>query len=307
MFSIVIPTYNRQGDLKRTLHGYLKQTRVDLIQEIILVDDGSTDGTRSMVEALNHDLPFDLVYLHQENKGPAEARNNGIRIASGDLLLITGDDIAPHQDLVKEHFAFHKNLEFSEKACVLGKTIWPPDLKVTPFMRHIQEMGLQFGYSIIPDEKDVPFNFFYTSNISLNCQFLMKAGLFDTGFPHAAWEDIELAYRLKKKGLRIVYNKNAIGYHYHSITFDSFRHRQVKSGYAAYIFYNKHPELKAFLRTDLSCRRSLLHDFNVRLAEAFCLFAERHLPMDFPRLYDFVMDRYYLRGVEQYRTEQKLG
>lgn len=304
MFSIIIPTYNRQDALKLTLNGYLDQTYGKLIDELIVVDDGSTDGTRSVVEDFDRDLPFNLVYRYQDNMGPAEARNKGVRLASGDLLLITGDDIVPHQDMIREHFVRHKSGAFAKNLCVLGKTIWPLEMKVTPFMKHIQEMGLQFGYSIIPDANDVPFNFFYTSNISLHREFLLEGELFDTNFPHAAWEDIELAYRLKDRGLKIVYNENALGYHHHPISFASFRHRQEKSGYAAHIFCQKHPELRDFLGINSSKPFALLGP-TIRLVEAFCMFSERCLPISFSKCYDLVMGYYYFQGVCSYKDDAK--
>ena len=89
----------------------------------------------------------------------------------------------------------------------------------------------------------MPFNFFYTSNVSLPRELLLEAGLFDTSFPHAAWEDIEVAYRLMQRGMRMLYRPEAVARHHHDITFASFRRRQEKAGEAAAIFYRKHPEL----------------------------------------------------------------
>ena len=93
----------------------------------------------------------------------------------------------------------------------------------------------------------MPFNFFYTSNVSLPRELLLEAGLFDTSFPHAAWEDIEVAYRLMQRGMRMLYRPEAVARHHHDITFASFRRRQEKAGEAAAIFYRKHPELGDFL------------------------------------------------------------
>jgi hypothetical protein len=130
---------------------------------------------------------------------------------------------------------------------VLGYTTWPGDRRVSPFLHHINEYGLQFGYGLIEDTESVPFNFFYTSNISLPRRLLVGAGLFDPTFPHAAWEDIEIAYRLTKEGMKILYRPEAVARHYHDITFRSFRRRQEKSGEAAAIFFERHPELGEFL------------------------------------------------------------
>lgn len=307
MFSVVIPTYNRCEILSMVLDAYLKQTHQNLIKEIIIIDDGSTDDTKSVIDRFFERFPpFNVIYLYQENSGPAEARNKGIQSSSGEILLLTGDDIVPHPEMIKEHFAKHKMYNLDNNICILGRTIWPEDMKVTPFMKHIQEMGLQFGYSIIPDQNDVPFTFFYTSNISLHRDFVLGGQLFDTDFPFAAWEDIEMAYRLKKRGLRIIYNSIALGYHYHDISYASFRGRQVKCGYAAGIFYTKHPELEEFLGINSSKKRPLSYKFYIKLIDIFCSLSDKHSAKSYPKLYDMAMSKYYLEGIDKWKSSSKM-
>jgi cellulose synthase/poly-beta-1,6-N-acetylglucosamine synthase-like glycosyltransferase len=90
-FSVVIPTYNRSGHLAAAVRSALTQTYPP--HEIIVVDDGSTDDTRSTVEGLGRNgVP--VQYLWQVNQGAAAARNRGIRAASGDwIALLDSDDI----------------------------------------------------------------------------------------------------------------------------------------------------------------------------------------------------------------------
>jgi glycosyltransferase involved in cell wall biosynthesis len=299
VFSIIIPTYNRSDVLSRTLHEYLKQTSLSLIKELIVIDDGSTDNTKSLVEDFIKSSPIKTSYIYQKNKGPAEARNKGIRSASGDILLITGDDIVPSPRMVEEHYLTHKIHSFDPKVSILGKTIWPPSERVTPFMSHIQENGLQFGYSLIEDKNNVPFKFFYTSNISLNREFLIEDKLFDTDFPYAAWEDIELGYRLMRRGMRIVYDKNAIGYHHHRVSFASFRRREELCGYSAYIFFKKHPELKEFLGLNNSLSWSPFFEASIKIMEIICLLADNNLSLAFPNIYDQIMEYYYKKGLKK--------
>ena len=80
-----------------------------------------------------------------------------------------------------------------------------------------QREGTQFGYSIIPDPDDVPFNFFYTSNVSLPRGTFLALGGFDEEFPYAAWEDVEFAYRATRAtpALRMVYRPAARTRHNH--------------------------------------------------------------------------------------------
>jgi glycosyltransferase involved in cell wall biosynthesis len=311
MFSILIPTFNRSDVLAQTLTGYLHQSAPYLIRELVVVDDGSSpehkEKNQSAVREVAAAAPFAVKYLQQQNAGPARARNNGIQAAIGRIVLITGDDIVPHANLVKEHFFSHRKHDLAENICVLGHTKWPGELRITPFMVYIHEMGLQFGYSIIQNPDDVPFNFFYTSNVSIHREYLLADRLFDTDFPHAAWEDIELAYRLQKRGMRMIFNKDACAFHHHPISFASFRKRQERSGYAAYIFYQKHPELGAFLGLGRLQSKPLSRRLAMRALEAACLLADTSgLRID-PKHYETVLDHYYLMGMMRHLQTQKAG
>jgi GT2 family glycosyltransferase len=242
-FTVVIPTHRRPGTLFRVLDALGAQTAPPDF-EAVVVDDGSEDGTWERLRGYRTSYP--LRTFTQPNSGPARARNRGVEEASGKIVLFLGDDTVPEPQLLSVHARAHSEHP-DVPVAVLGYTGWPLGRRVSPFLHHINEFGLQFGYGLIGDPGSVPFNFFYTSNVSLPRRLLVEAGLFDTSFPHAAWEDIELAYRLTKQGMRILYRAEAVARHYHDITFRSFRRRQEKSGEAAAIFFEKHPELGDFL------------------------------------------------------------
>jgi glycosyltransferase involved in cell wall biosynthesis len=242
-FSVVIPTYRRPDTLFRVLDA-LGEQKSPPDFEVVVVDDGSGDGTEERLRAYR--APYPLRGLSQENSGPARARNRGVEESRGEIVLFLGDDTVPEPQLVAVHGRAHAERP-GRSVAVLGYTTWPRGRRVSPFLHHINEYGLQFGYGMIEDTESVPFNFFYTSNISLPRRLLVEAGLFDTTFPHAAWEDIEIAYRLTKNGMKILYRPEAVARHYHDITFRSFRRRQEKSGEAAAIFFERHPELGEFL------------------------------------------------------------
>ena len=249
-FSVVIPTFERPETLLMVLDALARQAAPPDF-EVIVVDDGSRDSTAARLSALSPAYP--LRFFRQENSGPAAARNRGVEEAKGRWILFLGDDTVPEADLLAVHARAHAEPR-PHPVAVLGYTTWPRDRRVTPFLHHINEYGLQFGYGLIEDPESVPFNFFYTSNISLPRALLRAAGLFDTTFPHAAWEDIEIAYRMMRTGMRILYRPAAVARHYHDITFASFRRRQEKAGEAAAIFYEKHPELGDFLAVPQALR-----------------------------------------------------
>ena len=289
--SVVIPTFNRLEILPRVLEALAAQTIGAEAFEVIAVNDGSTDGTEGYLAG--HRAPFALRGLSQANAGPAAARNRGVREAQGDLVVFLGDDTVPEPTFLERHAEAHRERS-GRKIAVLGYTTWPTERRVTPFLHHINEYGLQFGYELIGDREAVPFNFFYTSNISLPRAAFDEAGGFDTTFPDAAWEDIELSYRLSRAGYVIVYEPRAVVRHHHDITFASFRRRQERSGRAAAIFYGKHPELGDFLGVDRASNRPPAVPAWVRLWASLC---EKWEIPGGRRAIDRVLTGDYLRGL----------
>jgi len=216
--TVIIPTYNRGAVLKKALDAYRMQSAPELIRELIVVDDGSTDCTEALVLEASRDSPFPVRYLRQANKGPAAARNYGIREARSSIVLFTDSDIVPEGDLVSQHVAWHKELP-DRRVAVLGFVTWPANPKPTPFMKWYGEDGILFGYRRFRHKNELSFRNFYTCNVSLKTEFLKACGGFDEDFKRAAYEDIELGYRLSKAGLRLLYNSHAIAYHHQFFSF----------------------------------------------------------------------------------------
>lgn len=238
--SVIIPVYNGKDILVKCLGRLFDQTYDRSKYEIVMVDDGSADGTDDLFKTVVANAPCEVRYFRQEHKGPAAARNLGIKNAKGRLILLFGADMMATGTLLEEHVRWHEKYPENNVA-VLGHIAWPPDMKVTPFLEWL-EQGPQFGYPRIRCPEDVSYEFFYSSNISLKKRFLLDNGLFDEDFPYAAFEDIELGYRLRKKGLRMVYNNKAMTYHEHRIDKDSFSKRSLLAGKSLRIFHQKHPE-----------------------------------------------------------------
>jgi len=86
-FSVVIPTYNRSTSVLDTLRSCFEQTFGSL--EVVIVDDGSSDDTREVLAGIDDDR---LVVVHQENAGPAAARNHGMRVATGEYIAFLDSD-----------------------------------------------------------------------------------------------------------------------------------------------------------------------------------------------------------------------
>ena len=84
---VIIPTYNREGTLLRAVNSVLSQSFTDL--ELIVVDDGSTDHTRELVESIKDNR---LRYIYQKNAGACAARNKGIDAAEGEFIAFQDSD-----------------------------------------------------------------------------------------------------------------------------------------------------------------------------------------------------------------------
>lgn len=296
-FSVVIPTHNRVEILSRVLDSLGHQNDPPPF-EVIVVDDGSKDGTAARIggRASAKTDPFALTFQSQNNSGPGTARNRGVKLARGTFVIFIGDDTVPEAGFLREHARFHEQTANDPLAACLGYTGWPEGERVTSFMHYINDYGLQFGYKLIKDGEVAPFNFFYTSNISISRELLLQFP-FDTTFPSAAWEDIELAFRLDARGLKIHYDARAVTRHFHPMTVDSFARRQYTVGKSGAIFYSKHPELGHFLGVQELADKGLASERQInwlrrtaRLGEKFSLLARADS-------FNKLMRQHYLRGL----------
>ncbi|MEM6454906.1 MAG: glycosyltransferase [Acidobacteriota bacterium] len=245
--SVIIPTYGRMDTLPEVLDAVEAQDDAPPY-ELIVVDDGSPDDTPRYLRQRRFRVPAQV--HSQANAGPAAARNRGVAAARADHVAFLGDDTVPSRGWLAAHLAARdrhaRDADNDRPLAVIGYTGWHPRMTLDPFLRYINEYGLQFGYALIDEPADVPFNFFYTSNLSLPRRCLVDEP-FDEGFPYPAWEDIECSYRLSKRGLRLVYAPTATTAHDHPTTLARFMARQEKAGFCATVFHARHPELGGFL------------------------------------------------------------
>lgn len=206
--SVIIPTYNRLGQLKQCLAGLEKQTLALDSFDVIVVSDGSTDGTDAYLSKLA--TPLKLRFLVQPNRGPAAARNLGIAEARGEIIVFIDDDIVPISELLEEHLAVHQ--QRGSRVVVLGPMMTPPKHELPPWVAWEQAM-LEKQYADMLAGKWAPTaRQFYTGNTSLRREHLVDAGGFDASFRRA--EDVELAYRLAERGIEFFFHPGAVGYHY---------------------------------------------------------------------------------------------
>jgi GT2 family glycosyltransferase len=216
LVSVVIPTYNRLDRLKRVLRALEEQTCALDCFEVVVVSDGSTDGTHEYLETLN--TPLDLQVVVQANRGVAAARNQGVTRARGKIILFLDDDVVPAPPLITEHLRTHS--QHGDDVVVLGPMLSPPDFTMTPWVRYEQAMLYKQYRAMQAGHWEPTARQFYTGNASLARQHIINTGGFDESFYRA--EDVELAYRLAAHRVRFIFNADAIGYHYAERSFESW-------------------------------------------------------------------------------------
>ena len=216
--SVIIATCNRKSTLQKALEAYRSQSAFEEILEILVADDGSTDGTESMVVEFKEQSSFSIRYLRQEHRGAAAARNLAMREARGELLLFTDDDVIPASTLVAEHLKWHRENP-GPGVAVLGPVPWDEAVHPTPFMNWLITGGPMLNLRECAKRRELGFEFFATGNLSLKANFLRQHGAFDEDFRAYGYEDYELGFRLANKGLRLLYNPDAVGYHHKVVSF----------------------------------------------------------------------------------------
>jgi GT2 family glycosyltransferase len=261
VISVVVPTFRRPDLLRSCLEALAHQTLPADQLEVVVVDDGSLDDTGRVLAAMGARMPNLVALTQEQNRGPAAARNRGAHASSAPLVLFFDDDVVAEPGSVETHVRLHAQLGDAQTG-ILGRVDWHPDLRVTPFMHWLDASGLQFGFDtwIRPGPVEPPYAAFYTANLSLPRALLESVGGFDERFPYAAYEDMELAWRLSHAGFRLVYHPEARVFHARSIDLPVFRSRMSKVGESAELLRAVQPDFPiddAEIRQRLVRRREL--------------------------------------------------
>ena len=230
IFSVIIPTYNRAAVLEKCLSALCNQNFAADMFEVIVCDDGSSDTTTELIKKI--EVPYRLIYLRQENKGPAAARNMGIRKSTGKYLLILNDDAILNFDALKIHYDMQVK-HMGEKISVLGAFNLLPEYTRSLLGYFVNTTDSLFNYPKMISGLLYNYEHFYTCNISILKETAVSAGLFDETFNGPAAEDIEFGYRLEQAGYRVLYEDSCIAWHDHQITLETFCKTHQVRGYGA--------------------------------------------------------------------------
>ncbi len=227
--SIVIPTRDRRERLLATLGALDRQQLDGARAEVVVVDNGSSDGTAEALRGRAGALQ--VTVLHEPRAGASLARNRALEEASAPIVLLLGDDMVPGgDDLLAGHLALHR-AHPEPGYGVLGQVRWAEP--VDAFMRWLEAAGFQFSFDHIAAGPVDPAAYLYSSHASLKADAVRDAGRFDgERFPYLM-EDTELGIRLRRRGLSLDYRPELLVHHHHPQTLSGYAGRMEAIGAAA--------------------------------------------------------------------------
>jgi peptidoglycan/xylan/chitin deacetylase (PgdA/CDA1 family)/glycosyltransferase involved in cell wall biosynthesis len=211
-FSVLIPTYNRCDLLSRTLSALFVQEFPANEFEVIVVVDGSNDGTLAMLQSLRPRCGFQFFY--QSNRGLPAARNAALKAAKGELILILDDDIVCESSLLRKHFEQH----LTANLVVFGPVPLHPDSPPGLVAEQWAMWNKQFLDRLERENGCGPPTTLWLAasapavNRSIARTVLETYGFCDEKMKDCH-EDWELGIRLWKAGVRFHFQPDAIAYH----------------------------------------------------------------------------------------------
>jgi glycosyltransferase involved in cell wall biosynthesis len=259
--SVVVPTFQRCASVRRLLTALSQQTLAAAEYEVVVSIDGSTDGTREMVSGFA--APFHLSAVWQPNGGRAAACNAGIRESRGRVVVLVDDDMEPRPEFLAAHLGQHPP---GTRRGVLGAVPIHLDPDSPPAARYIRDKFKRHEAKLAQAGYSIRFRDFYSGNFSIPRDVLMEAGLFDPAFNVYGNEDSELALRLLRAGVALVYNGEAAATQHYEKDFAALARDNESKGQTAVLCLQKYPETLASLR-----RRSQKGSWKWRIARRLLL------------------------------------
>ena len=226
--AITSAVYNEEKNIAAFIDALLNQTHPP--DEIILVDDGSTDGTADIIReyADKHEC---IQYFHQDNKGPATARNLAWKKSTAELCLFTDGDCIPEPDWIEKLLP---PFERAEVGAVAGayKTLNPHK-----YLAAFIGLEIAWRYRHVDGEVDAHGSY----NLAVRKKILEDIGGFREDYPKPSGEDFDLTYKISKVSKMIFVPEAVVG-HYHPESLSWYLKNQTRRAYDRMKVYRDHPD-----------------------------------------------------------------
>ena len=251
--SVIVPTFNRKASLLRLLDCLTNQTYPSNLYEVIVVDDGSTDGTEHLSW---HPFPFPVHYHRQANNGATLARNRGASHSQAEILTFMDDDICATPDMLTELVSA---VQRAERTIAMAALIPAYGPAASPFAA-LYSSGAVFAKdvdvteSVIAQAKlsdldgcFVDFTRCKTGVLSIKRQDFLALGMFQDpsgGWPN--WDDVDFGYRGHLNGFRLWQSYRATAHHHdHSLESLEIHCRRAEQASRSVVrLFLRYPELE---------------------------------------------------------------
>ena len=222
--SVIVLSWNGMGDLRECLDAVRSQEFIDF--EIIVVDNGSTDGSADFVASHYPDV---RLIRNERNLGFAAGNNQGLRVGTGDVLVLLNQDTAVQAGWLK---ALVKAV-VSDPSCGIagGKALYP-DGRIQHAGGYVDERGCgsHYGYRQRDEgqfEQVQDVDYVTGATLAISREAFEVIGGLDEGFGRAYYEDVDWCYRAKGAGFRVVYTPHAVLVHKESSAAADLSHEGV--------------------------------------------------------------------------------
>jgi len=226
--SIVIPAYQAASEIEACVRALNYQTIPRSWYEVIVVDDGSTDGTAASAERAGADL-----VLRIPHGGPAAARNAGLKAAKGEIVLFTDADCEPSEEWVERMLA-----PFTDPEVSGAKGAYRTRQRA--LIARLVQLEYEFRYERMARLPRI--DFIDTYSAAYRRAVLLKAGGFDPSFPIPSAEDVDLSFRLARAGHKLVFVPDAWVWHNHPDNLRAYLMRKARYGFWRALLYLRHPD-----------------------------------------------------------------
>jgi len=267
--SVIIPTHNRSGSLLRTLDSLKRQTLSINDYEVIIIDDGSIDGTENLSWS---GYPFRIRCYRQENTGATNARNAGARLSSTELLVFMDDDIVATPGMLE---SLVKEVAIYDRVIVLGTLIPVSDGPTNPFT-DLYCKGAVFPAVVNGLEPRlcgppqvgavgcfVHFAQCMTGILAIRQEDFYALDMFQDptgGWPN--WDDVDFGYRAHLAGFRLWRSADVVAFHYDYAlkSLEACAARLERISESAARLFQRYPELIEYLPYRDKAPMSILTD-----------------------------------------------